>query len=106
MNQDSSINSITKAQNIKQAIIDTDVPPTSKENAKNKPDIEYEGNTICRKSTEQHQPNENPKSKRDSKNIRTQHDQTHKWMGNSEKMETRMQTFFEKLPRSNYSMYG
>ena len=69
MNQDSSINSITKAQNIKQAITDTDVPPTSKENAKNKPDIENEGNTICRKSTEQHQPNENPKSKRDSVKI-------------------------------------
>ena len=45
MNQDSSINSITKAQNIKQAITDTGVPPTSKENAKNKPDIENEGNT-------------------------------------------------------------
>ena len=66
MNQDSSINSITKAQNITQAITNTDVPPISKENTKNKSDIENEGNTICRKSTEQDQPNKNPKSKRDS----------------------------------------
>ena len=53
MNQDSSINSITKAQNITQAITNTDVPPISKENTKNKSDIENEGNTICRKSAEQ-----------------------------------------------------
>ena len=66
MNQDSSINSITKAQNITQAITNTDVPPISKENTKNKSDIENEGNTICRKSAEQDQPNKNPKSKRDS----------------------------------------
>ena len=34
INQDSSINSITKAQNIAQAITNTDVPPASKENTK------------------------------------------------------------------------
>ena len=34
MNQDSSINSITKAQNITQTITNTDVPPTSEENNK------------------------------------------------------------------------
>ena len=34
MNQDSTINNITKAQNITQAITNTDVPPTSKENKK------------------------------------------------------------------------
>ena len=39
MNQDSSINSIKKAQNITQAITNTDVPPTSKEYIK-KSDIE------------------------------------------------------------------
>ena len=27
-------------------------------------------------------------------------------MGNSEKTKTRMESFCEKLPRSNYSMYG
>ena len=64
MNQDSSINSISKAQNITQAYL-TDVPPTSKK-TKNKSDIENEGNTICWKSTEQVQPNENLKSKRNS----------------------------------------
>ena len=48
INQDSSINSITKAQNITEAILNTDVPPTSKENTKNKSDIENGGNTICR----------------------------------------------------------
>ena len=37
VNQDSSINSITKAQNITQAINNTDVPPTSKENTKANP---------------------------------------------------------------------
>ena len=58
MNQDSSINSITKAQNITQAITNTDVPPISKENTKNKSNIENEGNTICPKSTGQDQPNE------------------------------------------------
>ena len=66
MNQGSSINSITKAQDITQAITNTDVPPISKENAKNKSDIENEGNSICRKSAKQDQPNKNPKSKRDS----------------------------------------
>ena len=34
MNKDSSINSITKAQNTTQAITNTDVPPISKENKK------------------------------------------------------------------------
>ena len=66
MNQDSSINSITKVQNPTQAITNTDVPPISKENTKNKSNIENEGNTICWKSAEQDQPNKNPKSKRDS----------------------------------------
>ena len=66
MNKDSSINSITKAQNTTQAITNTDVPPISEENTKNKSDIENEGNTICRKSVEQDQQNTNPKSKRDS----------------------------------------
>ena len=66
MNQNSSINSITKAQNITQDITNTDVPATSKENTKNKSDIENEGNTICQKSAEQDQPNKNPKSKRGS----------------------------------------
>ena len=40
MNQDSTINNITTAQNITQAITNTDVPPTSKENTKNKSDID------------------------------------------------------------------
>ena len=40
MNQDSSINNITTAQNITQAITNTDVPPTSIENTKNKSDTE------------------------------------------------------------------
>ena len=66
MNQDSKIKNITKAQNTTQAITNTDVPPTSKENTKNKSDIENEGNTICQKSTEQDQLKENPKSKRNS----------------------------------------
>ena len=66
MNQDSWINSKTKAQNITQAITNTDVPPTSKESAKNKSNVENEGNTICRKSAEQDQPNKSPKSKRES----------------------------------------
>ena len=47
MNQGSTINNITTAQNIKQAITNTDVPPTSKGNTKNKSDIENECNTIC-----------------------------------------------------------
>ena len=37
MNKDSSINSITKAQNIAQAITNTDVPPISKETQKTNP---------------------------------------------------------------------
>ena len=69
MNQNSSINSITKAQNITQDITNTDVPATSKENTKNKSDIENEGNAICQKSAEQDQPNKNPKSKRGSVKI-------------------------------------
>ena len=51
MNQDSSINSIAKAQNITRAITNNEVRPPSKENTKNKHDIENEGN-ICQKSTE------------------------------------------------------
>ena len=46
MNQDSPINSIAKAQNITRAITNNEVRPTSKENTKNKYDIENEGNTI------------------------------------------------------------
>ena len=65
MNQGSSINSIIKAHNITQAITNLDVPPISKENTKNKSNIENESN-ICRKSAEQDQPNKNTKSKRDS----------------------------------------
>ena len=48
------------------AILNADVSPTSKENTKNKSDIENESNTICQDSTDQDQPNENPKSKRKS----------------------------------------
>ena len=36
-----------------QARTNTDVPPTSKENTKNKSDIENECNTICRESTDE-----------------------------------------------------
>ena len=39
MNQDSTINNIATAQNITQAITNTDVPPKSKENRKNESDI-------------------------------------------------------------------
>ena len=46
MNQDSTINNITTTQNIIQAITNTDVPPTSKENTKNKSDIANEVNTV------------------------------------------------------------
>ena len=66
MNQDSSINNIRKSQNTTQTITNTDVPPTSKENRKNKSDIENEANNICRKSRKQDQRNENPISKRNS----------------------------------------
>ena len=66
MNQDSKIKNITKSQNTTQAITNTYVPPTSKENTKNKSNIENEGNTICQKSTEQDHLKENPKSKRNS----------------------------------------
>ena len=58
MNQDSSINNITTAQNITQTITNRDVPPTSKENIKSKPHIKNESNTICWESAEQI---ENPK---------------------------------------------
>ena len=61
MSQDSQINNITTVQSIKQAVINTDVPLTSKENIKHRSDIEHECNTICRESTEQDQPKENPK---------------------------------------------
>ena len=61
MSQDSQINNITKVQSIKQTVINTDVPLTSKENIKHKSDIEHECNTICRESREQDQPKENPK---------------------------------------------
>ena len=50
MNEDSTTNNITTAQNISQAITNTDAPPTSKENTKNKSDIENECNTIFRES--------------------------------------------------------
>ena len=71
----------------------------------NKSNIENEGNTKCRNSTEQDQSKENPKSKRDLAMILGD-SQTHKRMGNSEKSKTRMQIFCEKLPRRNYSMNG
>ena len=106
MNQNSSINSITKAQNITQAITNTDVPPISKENTKNKSCIENEGNTMYRKSAEQDQPNKNPESKRDSVIILGDSMIKHKRMGNNEKTKTRMQCFCEKLPRSSCSVYG
>ena len=61
MNQDSSVNNITIA--ITQAITNTDVPLTSKENTKNESNIENESNTICRESTKQDQLNENSKFK-------------------------------------------
>ena len=48
------------------AILNADVSPTSTENTKNKSDIENESNTIFQDSTDQDQPNENPKSKRKS----------------------------------------
>ena len=98
MDQDSTINNITTAQNIIQAITNTEVPPAPKENTKNKSDIENEVNTICRNSTEPDQPNENPESKN---YIRRQYDQTHKQMGNSEKTKTRMKSFCENLVRIN-----
>ena len=63
-------------------------------------------NTICREFIEQDQPHENLKSKRKSVIILGEYDQTHKRVGNSEKTKTRMQSFCENLPRSNYSMYG
>ena len=69
MNQDSSINNIRKSQNTTQTITNTHVPPTSKENRKNKSDIENEVNTTCRKSTKQDQRNENPIPKRNSVTI-------------------------------------
>ena len=43
INQDSTIDNITKAQNITQAMTNTDVQPTCKENTKNISDIEDEG---------------------------------------------------------------
>ena len=102
MNQYSSINNITTAQNITQIINNTHVAPISKENTKDKSYIENESNTICRESAEQDQPNENPKSKRKSVII----------LGDSMIKHTngweiaRMQTFCENLPRSNYPMHG
>ena len=107
MNQGSSINSITKAQNITQAITNTDVPPISKENTKNKSNIENEGNTICRKSEEQEQPNKNPKSKRDL--VIKLGNSTIKHTNGREiakKLKPECKFFVEKLPRSNYSMYS
>ena len=109
MNQDSSINSITKAQKITQAITNTDVPPTSKENTKNKPVTENESNTICQKSTEQDQPNENPKSKRSSVIILGDSliKHTNGWEIAKKKLKQECKVFFcSKLRRSNYSMYG
>ena len=47
-------------------ITNTDVPPTSKKNTKNKSNIENESNAICWESAEQDQLNENPKFKRKS----------------------------------------
>ena len=107
MNQDSSINSIKKAQNITQAITNTGVPPISKENAKNKSDIDNEGSTICRKSAEQDQPNKSPESKRDSVIILgdSMIKHTNGWEV-AKKLKPECKVFIEKLPRSNYSIYG
>lgn len=62
MNHDSSINIIPTAQDKTAAINNTDVASRTKENTKNKSNIESESNTICRESNE----NENLKSKRKS----------------------------------------
>ena len=62
MNHDSSINIIPTAQDKTLAIKNADVASRTKENTKNKSDIENESNTICRESNE----NENLKSKRKS----------------------------------------
>ena len=106
MNQVSTINNIT-TQNITHAITNTDVPLTPKENTKNKIDIENECNIICRESTEQEQPNENPKSKRKSVIILgdSMIKHTNGWKI-AKKTRTRMQSFCENLPRRNYPMYG
>ena len=60
MNHDSSINIIPTAQDKTPAINNTDVASRTKENTKNKSNIESE--SICRESNE----NENLKSKRKS----------------------------------------
>ena len=62
MNHDSSINIIPTAQDKTLAINNADVASRTKENTKNKSDIENESNTICQESNE----NENLKSKRKS----------------------------------------
>lgn len=62
MNHDSSINIIPTAQDKTLAINNTDVASRTKENTKDKSNIESESNTICRESNE----NENLKSKRKS----------------------------------------
>ena len=105
MNKDSSINSITKAQNITQAITNTNVPPTPKENIDNpilKMKVILTAENLQNRSNQMKILN----LKRVSHNMRRQYDQTHKRMGNSKKTKTRMQSFCEKLPRINYSMYG
>ena len=104
MNQDSSVNNITIA--ITQAITNTDVPLTSKENTKNESNIENESNTICRESTKQDQLNENSKFKSKSVIILGDSMIKHKHMWNSKKAKTKMQSFCENLPRSNYPMCG
>ena len=101
MNEDSSINNITTAQNITQAITITGVSPTSKENTKANPILKMN----LRLSVENLQNRTNQMKilnlKKNSHNIRKQHDQTHKRMGNSEKTKIRMQSFCENFPRSN-----
>ena len=95
MNQDSSINSITKAQNIKQTFHQY-VKKTQKTNPV------FKMKVICRKYAEQDQPNKNPKSKRDSVIIlgdcMIKH--TNGWEI-AKKLKSECKAFVR-----NYSMYG
>ena len=75
MNQDSSINSITNTQNITQAITNTDVPPTSKENTKKNPILKMK--VVLSAENLQNRTNQK-KILNLIHNIRRQYDQTHK----------------------------
>ena len=107
MNQDSTINNITTAQNITQPITNTDVPPTSKENTKNKSDIENKFNTICREYTEQEQPKENTKSKRKSVIIfgDSMIKHTNGWEI-AKKLKPECEVFVRTFQGASYPMYG